>query len=318
MIRIESLGTISSNLYLTERIVVCNFLVFPPGATKKASSFSLALFTGTKIQPDRYFRLFEEIKDRTRRQLTDNRAPVCSAICARFSRHIISASYLLCVCVFVCLCVCFFSFSARLPWNPFYFLHLCLPLFLSLFYTDMLIHVTFINSNPDTAVSLRDFQGCQFTVPFLHITHNYTSRTPCGLHTTWLISDRGGLHRENKCEKWHGTWRDTILWSVFQNGCLQKTSKAFFFFFFVATLHLLSCCMSFLSQSSLLSHAAACCVALLSLRHNRTLSLLDIFPGSLKHHWALGTLSDRVFEQFTKASSNLALTVSGKIRAWIL
>lgn len=132
MIRIESLGTISSNLYLTERIVVCNFLVFPPGATKKASSFSLALFTGTKIQPDRYFRLFEEIKDRTRRQLTDNRAPVCSAICARFSRHIISASYLLCVCVFVCLCVCFFSFSARLPWNPFYFLHLCLPLFLSL------------------------------------------------------------------------------------------------------------------------------------------------------------------------------------------
>lgn len=233
MIRIESLGTISSNLYLTERIVVCNFLVFPPGATKKASSFSLALFTGTKIQPDRYFRLFEEIKDRTRRQLTDNRAPVCSAICARFSRHIISASYLLCVCVFVCLCVCFFSFSARLPWNPFYFLHLCLPLFLSLFYTDMLIHVTFINSNPDTAVSLRDFQGCQFTVPFLHITHNYTSRTPCGLHTTWLISDRGGLHRENKCEKWHGTWRDTILWSVFQNGCLQKTSKAFFFFFFL-------------------------------------------------------------------------------------
>lgn len=132
MIRIESLGTISSNLYLTERIVVCNFLVFPPGATKKASSFSLALFTGTKIQPDRYFRLFEEIKDRTRRQPTDNRAPVCSAICARFSRHIISASYLLCVCVFVCLCVCFFSFSARLPWNPFYFLHLCLPLFLSL------------------------------------------------------------------------------------------------------------------------------------------------------------------------------------------
>lgn len=109
MIRIESLGTISSNLYLTERIVVCNFLVFPPGATKKASSFSLALFTGTKIQPDRYFRLFEEIKDRTRRQLTDNRAPVCSAICARFSRHIISASYLLCVCVFVCLCVCVFS-----------------------------------------------------------------------------------------------------------------------------------------------------------------------------------------------------------------
>lgn len=246
MIRIESLGTISSNLYLTERIVVCNFLVFPPGATKKASSFSLALFTGTKIQPDRYFRLFEEIKDRTRRQPTDNRAPVCSAICARFSRHIISASYLLCVCVFVCLCVCFFSFSARLPWNPFYFLHLCLPLFLSLSYTDMLIHVTFINSNPDTAVSLRDFQGCQFTVPFLHITHNYTSRTPCGLHTTWLISDRGGLHRENKCEKWHGTWRDTILWSVFQNGCLQKTSKAFFFFFFcshaafIVVLHVVS------------------------------------------------------------------------------
>lgn len=155
MIRIESLGTISSNLYLTERIVVCNFLVFPPGATKKASSFSLALFTGTKIQPDRYFRLFEEIKDRTRRQLTDNRAPVCSAICARFSRHIISASYLLCVCVFVCLCVCVFSL----------FLLVCLE-----------IPFTFYIS-ASLSFSLSFTQICWFMSHSLTLT--LTQRSPC-------------------------------------------------------------------------------------------------------------------------------------------
>ena len=286
---------------------MCNFLVFPLGATKKQAA-SLALFTRTKIQPDRYFRLFEEIKDRTRRQLTDNRAPVCAAFCARFSRQIISASYLLCVCVCVCVCLwflCFFSLFPLVRVEIPFTVYISASLSFSLFYTDMLIHVTFINSNPDTAVSLHDFQGCQFTAPFLHITRNYTSWTPRCLRATWLISDRG-LYRENKCEKWHGTWHGTMLrWGICLPKWMSPENKwAKYFFCFCSHV-------AFISQSSLLSHAAACCVALLSLRHNCTFSLPDFFLGSLKHRWALGALSDRVFEQFTKVSCNLALTVSG-------
>lgn len=57
--------------------LLCVISSRPLGAKKLA--IFLALFTGTEIQADRYFRLFEEIKDCTRRQLTDNAAPVCSA-----------------------------------------------------------------------------------------------------------------------------------------------------------------------------------------------------------------------------------------------
>lgn len=45
---------------------------------KREQFFSL--FTAAKIQPDRDFRLFEEIKDGARQQLTDSSTPVCFPI----------------------------------------------------------------------------------------------------------------------------------------------------------------------------------------------------------------------------------------------
>lgn len=75
IIRNEGLKMISLYLYGAEHVALCNS--FSSTGSLKAGNF-LALFTRTKMLLDRYFRLFEEIKDCIRRQLTHKSMAVCS------------------------------------------------------------------------------------------------------------------------------------------------------------------------------------------------------------------------------------------------